>query len=238
MLDAEVEELWAEYLRAEQDRIRCVMMPALERFIDGLLQLPAAAWREWAKGIAASVSDCGADLPVRFPLFRRVLLPALAEGVRRGEPGCARWLASFELLLLKSNESELPPELRTAVGLLTEAVRIDPGDERARRRLIALRASYLEYTLHELPSGVLYGDGGATPEQCDDLLQLLGEFKEHVSVTRQDDRFAELIRDCDFHYRAYADYRRAGAAPGGYEAYLGRRAGGYAAPRPAAERSR
>ena len=50
MLDADVEELWAEYPRAEQDRIRWVMMPALERFIDRLLQLPSAACREWAKG--------------------------------------------------------------------------------------------------------------------------------------------------------------------------------------------
>jgi hypothetical protein len=86
MLDPAIEELWAEYMRAERDRIRAVMMPALDRFIAGLLRLPGEGWREWAKDIAASVADRAADIPVRLPLFRRVLLPALAEACGAGNP--------------------------------------------------------------------------------------------------------------------------------------------------------
>lgn len=226
MLDAELEKLWADYLQAERERVRTVMLPALERFIDRLLQCPPAVRHEWAKGVAAFVSDHGGDTPIRFPLFRRVLLPVLVEGVRCGEPGYARWLASFEPLLVNSREPQLPPNLQTAMGLLAEAVRVDPDDVLARGRLIEKQASYLEYSLHELPAGVLYGMNGATPEQCEQLLELLQEFEQHLSIMQQTDRFAELVSECRLHYRLYADYLRDGRASGGYEAYLNRRAAG------------
>jgi hypothetical protein len=226
MLGTEFEMLWKEYLRAEQVRVRPEMMSALDRFIDRLLQLPPAQWHPWAKEIAADVSDRGAETPVRFPLFRRVLLPALVDGVLRGEPGCARWLASFESLLLHTPEARLPSKLQTAAGLLAEAVRIDPTDQLARKRLVERLASYLEYTLHELPSGVLFGMNGATIEQCAELQSCVADFRAHVAALGEENRHADLIHECAFHYAAYADYLRASPVPGGYEGFLSGRATG------------
>jgi hypothetical protein len=221
-MDAEVETLWAEYLKAEGDHVRDARRRALDRFIDRLVEEPSSVWQAWARELASSISDRGADTPVRFPLFRRVLLPALADGVRRGEPSCARWLASFESMLLEARGTtgDLPAEWQTAVGLLTEAVRRDPNDDVARRRLVDQHASYLRYSLHELPTGVLYGQDGATPEQCDELSEVLAQFKEHVAATAQEQRFSELISDCELHFRAYRDYLRSNPRPRGYEEYL------------------
>ena len=222
MLDPHLQTLWDSYLAAERDRIRDVMMPALDRFLDALLASPPEIWKPWAKKIAADISDRSADTPMRFPLFRRAVLPALAEGVLVQEPGCARWLAPFESLLVNSPDPPLPPELRTPRSLLAEAVRLDPTDDIARRRLIERDASYLEYTLHELPVGVLCGVDGASPNECEDLLALLGEFKRHVAVTRQEEHYSELIHECECHYNAYAAYLRAGPPYEGYERYLER----------------
>ena len=222
MLDSRLQKLWDSYLAAEHDGIRAVTMPALERFLDALLESPADTWKRWAKEIAADISDRSVSIPMRFPLFRRVVLPALAEGVLRQERGCARWLASFESLLLNSCETHLPPELRTGVALLAEAVRLDPSDHIARGRLIDRQASYLEYTIHELPTGVLCGSDGASLNECEDLIALLGEFKAHVVVMRQEARYSELIRECEFHYNAYASYLRTGPPYEGYDRYLER----------------
>lgn len=220
MLDSRLENLWDSYLAAERDGIRAVMMPALERFLDALLESSPEIWKPWARKIAADISDRAVETPMRFPLFQRVVLPALAEGVLRQEPGCARWLASFESLLLNSTEPLLPPELRTSVALLAEAVRLDPSDDIARRRLIDRHASYLEYTLHEVPLGVLYGSDGASLNECEELLALLDEFKAHVAVMREETRYSELIRECEFHYNAYAAYLRRGPPYEGYKRYL------------------
>lgn len=223
-LAPDLQRLWTEYLAAEADRVRPATMPALGRFIDGLLARPRDGWTRWAKGTAAAVADHGADVSVRFPLFRRVLLPALADGVLRQEPGCARWLAHFEPLLVQllvgTTDCDLPDHLRTAPGLLREAVRVDPGDGAARRRLVRHLANYHEYTLHELPAGVLYGRDGATPGECDELLAGLAEFREHLGLTGQAVEYDRLVRDCDFHYRTYRASLAAGRPGGSYEQYL------------------
>ena len=214
MLPDETANLWTEYLRAERDGLRAVAMERLAQLIDRLLREGADAWHTWALETAASVSDNGADIPVRFPLFERVLLPALADGAKRGTPGCARWLAHLDQALHQADLSLLPQHLRTAEGLLEEAVRLDPEDHLARRRLVERRASYLGYTLHELPTGVLYGKDGATIPECQELLQLLAEFRGHVAMLDEVDGYSALIDKCTEHYHGYLDYLRRGR-PGG-----------------------
>jgi hypothetical protein len=200
-----------------------VVLDALDRLICALMEGPEGEWHAWAKRLAAAVSDGGVQIPIRMPLFRRVLLPALAAGVLRAEPGCARWLAWHEPLLGQSDLSLLPESMRAAEGLLREALRVDASDATARRRLVEKEAWYFEYTLHELPAGVLYGHDAATSEECDKLTRRLDEFCGHVRVLDAEARYGELIRECRYHYRAYADYLRAGRAKESYAAFLARR---------------
>ncbi|HEX6899711.1 MAG TPA: hypothetical protein VF789_08360 [Thermoanaerobaculia bacterium] len=220
MLKAQTHQLWLDYLAAEKDRIRSLTMPALDHFIESLLQHEAEVWHAWALDLARQVSDERAEIPVRFPLFRQVLLPTLADGVRRELPGCARWLAEFESLLVNSDAGVLPDHLQSSVGLLREAIRVDAADSLARRRLVSRWSSYLDYTLHELPDGVLYGQNGATAEQCGELLELLDEFRGHVRSIGETEKFAELISECDFHFRSYREYLLQERPGGSYEEFL------------------
>jgi len=224
-IDSGTQKLWEEYLAAEKDRIRDVTIRALDRFLAALLRHDPATWQAWARDLAAQVSEGISDVPVRFPLFRRALLPALSEGVHQGVPGCARSLAHFESHLVNTKEVALPPNLRSAVGLLRAAVELDPADRLARQRLVERWASYLDYTLHELPAGVLYGHDGATPEQCGQLLELLEEFRAHVAVLDQEETFADLIADCSLHFNSYREYLALGPSSGSYERFLETRAG-------------
>jgi hypothetical protein len=223
-LNPECERLWAAYLAAERDRVRAVTMPALDAFLDALLAQAPTTWKQWAKDLAREVADEGADWPVRFPLFRRALLPALTEGLTAREHGPARWLASFDQLL-NHVMGELPAELRSAEALLKEALRVDPNDHRARRMLVERVAWYLEYTLHELPRGVLFGNDGATADECGELVELLGEFRKDAERLGDTSRYVELIADCDLHFRAYREYLVAGRPGGSYEVFIRARSG-------------
>jgi len=222
-MSPDIDTLWQGYLAAETDRIRPVLMAALDHFIDALLRQPESEWHAWARQTAAVVSDQATDIPIRMPLFQKVLLPALTRGVLTKAPGCARWLATHESLLQHSDVSALPEHLRTGHGLLLEAVRVDPSDTIARTRLVQREASHLEYTLHELPAGVLYGSDGATPEQCDELAESLVEFRDHVRLLSLQERYGDLLAECEFHYRAYGEYLRAGRPNDSYEAFLAAR---------------
>jgi hypothetical protein len=220
MLPPDLEVTWQRYLEEEKNGVRTEALRLLDRFVGALLTQAPSLRRSWAMHIAATIVDEGIDLPVRFPLFRRVLLPVLVDGVNRHESGCARWLAAFESMLYHSLPTGLSPELESRTGLLREAIRLDPSDKRALEQLIASEASYLDYTLHELPTGVLYGRNGATLEQCEKLLDGLGEFESHIHQSGQTYQYQELVNECRLHYQAYRQYLTTNREEASYEQYF------------------
>lgn len=225
-LDPASEELWQAYLAAERTGARQVWKKALDQFVAALLaQGPSVADR-WARALAERVVDGAEPQSVRFPLFREVLVPALVRGVQANEAGSARWLGCLMGRWAQNSNllEALPEEMRTSRGLLLAALRLDAGDQRARRALVEEMAAYLAYTLHELPAGVLYGFDGATVEQCRDLTEMLSEFREQVRLLGES-RYAELIADCEQHYTAYPKYLTSRAAHDTYAAFLARAGG-------------
>jgi hypothetical protein len=220
MLAAEQSALWDEYLRAEGRAPREQKLAALGTFLDALST--PADWHPWARDIARRVVDYGEDLVIRMPLFERAVFPALLAGHRVDQPGCARWLAGLAQHLYRSEtcREQLPPEEQSELGLLRAAVRVDPTDHASRRRLIEHLAGHLRHSLHELPSGVLYGVDGATPEQCLELEQELDEFCGLVAGAN----YEELVRDCRYHFSAYREFLLNRDQYASYAEYLGRRA--------------
>jgi hypothetical protein len=206
--DDPLQALWTAYLDAERIGHRDIMRAALDEFVAALQGQGGDFVDRWAMDLVERVVDSEEAIPIRSPLFRRVLAPALVKGVRERRRGCARWLAHFEQQLTQARRElvALPEELRTASGLLQEALRVDSSDTKARRRLIEGNARYLAYTLHELPAGVLYGHDSASIEECTELLSSLDDFRSHLDVLGERSRYAELVANCQYHFEAYRKY--------------------------------
>lgn len=200
--------LWDSYERAETRGVRSETLDALTRFIRAVTSRPLSEWEDWAADIAYRVIDRDEDIPIRTPLFRAIVFPALLRGHQDGRPNYARWLAGFAQTLYKSPDclSMLPPNERTEVALLRAAVSRDPNDEKSINQLLVLRASYLRYTLHELPAGVLYGHDSATVDQCLELESELQEFVTLAKNCNQYDNYKPLVQECRLHYRSYRRY--------------------------------
>jgi hypothetical protein len=63
---------------------------------------------------------------------------------------------------------------------------------------------YLEYTLHELPTGVLYDSNGADEEKCAELMKDTYRLEELAKDRGID--LAEFIATCRWHYERYPHY--------------------------------
>jgi hypothetical protein len=64
---------------------------------------------------------------------------------------------------------------------------------------------WLEYAVHELPAGVLWGPDGATPEQCAEMREGLEEFARlcaHLGLDDHDD----FIEGCRWHFDHYPHF--------------------------------
>ena len=199
---------WENYLATENSGTREAKLRTLNEFVEELLRSPEATWKRWALDLAARVVDERADVPVRRPLFERVLFPALAEALDARVPGSARWLAglSQHLHRCRACMERLGHDRSSEWALLRAAAAQDPADGLSRRQLVRLIADHLRYTLHELPAGVLYGVDGATVDQCDELLAELEEFRALVAMEGQSHDYGQLMSEWGHHFRAYKRY--------------------------------
>lgn len=208
-LDPVLQELWEKYLAAEQDRIQWVTMPALEKFIVALEQLPLASWQDWAVELAKQVIIEKQDILIRLPLYQRVLFPALLAGAKARRPGCARLFAGFYTsLLIKSPTclAQLEVPYLNEPDFLWLALQDDPDDHWAWERLIGYFAWDLRYAIHEVPNEVLYGREVATAEQCILLNQALAEFRRLIKLHGLEERYAHLVEECQYHFINYPMY--------------------------------
>jgi hypothetical protein len=198
---------------------------ALDRFLGALQQLSPDVWQPWARELAMRVVDEHEDIPVRLPLFRSVIFPALHAGLEKSIPGSARWLAGFAQLLYKSPacSEQLPEIQRSEYGLLLRATQDDSTDARAKKRLLTIMRSRFDYVLHELPSGVLYGYDGATIKQCDELMEQLSDYERLARELGSEDADTELIAEARFHIPAYRQYLSERGRYTSYEQYLSNR---------------
>lgn len=207
-LDPILQKLWEKYLTAEQDRIQEGTMPALEEFIVALEQLPLASWQDWALELAKRVIIEEQVIPIRLPLYQRVLFPALLAGLQAKRPGCARLFAGFYFLLVHSPAclAQLEAPFLNEPDLLGLALQDDPDDHWAWQRLIGYFAWDLQYAIHEVPNEVLYGREAATAEQCILLNQALAEFHRLLKLHGLEERYADLVEDCQYHFTNYPMY--------------------------------
>ncbi len=106
MANSNIDTAWAAYAAAENDRIREVSLARLGELIGELRSAPEVERHDWAKQLAQQLEDEHLQIPVRMPLFREVLFPALLSGLQSGAPDCARWLAGFSQLLYKSPDCQ------------------------------------------------------------------------------------------------------------------------------------
>jgi hypothetical protein len=77
---------------------------------------------------------------------------------------------------------------------------------------------FLEYTLHELPAGVLYGANGATEEQCAELMR--DTYRLEQLATAVGEEISDLLQRCRWHYERYPHYLSRQRHFGSYEAYM------------------
>jgi hypothetical protein len=211
-LPALAQAAWRTFLETERRAARPQMLAALRSFLSTTAAVDPRTLDVWALALAETVLEGGEDLILRQPLLDALILPALVRAYRRGAPRPTVWLARLSRELFR-NQALYDEVGRTdTTELLRAAFERNPNDEGCRTLLRDRLANRIEYSLHEVPAGVLFGANGATTEEIELLsrdLRLLETFIEPGS---------ELIARAKAHFAAYADWLRDGTES--YAAYF------------------
>lgn len=152
-----------------------------------------------------------------FPFFEKVYFPLLEKGFKNGE------LAAIKLMLKHISivyqiERKRETSFYSEFALIDKGLEICPFNQELLLTKERCLESYLDFTIHEVPYGVLYGMDGASPDECLKLLDTLEEYKElcHTLGVDRDD----LIAECYFHYQHYYIYLQDQQKYSSYEQYL------------------
>lgn len=127
---------------------------------------------------------------IRHELYVEVLFPVLLEGYRRNDARSLFFLAKTALKLQGQSALRSQVDNKGEYQLLRDAYEIAPSED-AGKLLLNWYMGWFGDCAHEYPTGILYGTSGATPAECDELLEDI-EFARTLDDGIRADYFREL----------------------------------------------
>ena len=157
------------------------------------------------------------NITIRHPLFLHVIYPVLTKAIDQENIDAIKSL--LHLVDYFGGYYKLIKDNRFLKwGLLTKGLQLKPDDHELLTRYEKEQRDYFEYTLHELPSGVLYENNGASIPQCEELLNEISEYEKVCKKLQIDQQ--ELIDECKFYYTSHKDYLASHKNYKGFSGYL------------------
>lgn len=106
---------------------------------------------------------------IRHEIFYELVYPILKAGYKNNDFASTLWLGKLAQNFYQARQLHEELNWASELSLYKKSYEIDPGNDEARLLLLKAIVSWLEYSEHEWPSGILYGNNGATIEQCDEI---------------------------------------------------------------------
>lgn len=106
---------------------------------------------------------------IRHEIFHELVYPILKAGYENNDLACTLWLGKLAQNIFQAQKLHEELGWVSELGLFNKCNEIDSSNDEARLLLLKAIMSWLEYSAHEWPSGILYGNDGATLEQCDEI---------------------------------------------------------------------
>jgi len=224
-MPTDLTETWEAYCRADRRGIRREYLDALETFLKALESSDTETRSAWVAEFVRLRFDENQDLPLRGPLLERAVFPYLVSEYNVGSAAAALILVDLRASSLGNHRCWRSADSPgNGVELMTEAYRRNPTCDEIRKKLVKRHMFYLSYTLHELPTGVLYGCDGADKEQCKELLEFVQEIRG-LLTEEEGKAYKQTLSRAEFHYRMYREYLLLpDRHPNGYESFLAEQA--------------
>lgn len=106
---------------------------------------------------------------IRHEIFHELVYPILKAGYKNHDFASTLWLGKLAQNIYQAQQLHEELDWVSELSLYKKSHEIDPGNDEARLLLLKAIVSWFEYSEHEWPSGILYGNDGATIEQCDEI---------------------------------------------------------------------
>ena len=110
--------------------------------------------------------DTERRLHIRHEIFSELVYPVLKYGFDNNNFKCTYWLYMLIHNLYKNRTLHELSGYLTETQVLEKCYRLNSTDNHIRSLLLKSLVGFLEYSIHEWPFGIIFGNNGATISEC------------------------------------------------------------------------
>ncbi|MEH2376036.1 hypothetical protein [Nostoc sp.] len=131
---------------------------------------------------------------IRYELYEQVVFPVLLSGYQKRDHWSVLWLARTANNFYKVKHLHKQIDFKTDYGLLKECYLLAPNNNEVHKDLLSIQIRWLQYCIHEYPTGILYGAvNGATIDECQEILSEI-EFARKLDVEKNQEKFLNEVQ--------------------------------------------
>lgn len=183
-------EYYKQYLHLKNVGLRSSAKPYLQQFIDSFTSNNEK--EKWTRQFL-EVENYQYGDKIRYELYEEVVFPVLLSGYRSNDPWSFLWLARTAQNLYHSKHLHRQIDFKTGYRLLKECYSLDPRNAEVQKDLLSIEIQWLDYCIHEYPTGILYGNNGATIDECQEILSKI-EFVRKLDLEETHKKFINEVR--------------------------------------------
>jgi hypothetical protein len=108
---------------------------------------------------------------IRNELFEEIIFPVLWNGYKNKNISLIIWLAKLEQNYYQNDRIWKKMDYKTNMEIIMECYELDPYNNEVVDLYLEKLIEKIDFSIHEWPSGILYGNAFATKEECKMLLE-------------------------------------------------------------------
>lgn len=139
---------------------------SLEAFITSFTTLKEKEIWVWE---FLSTIEANQHVKIRHEIFNELVYPILKYGYDNDDFMCTFWLGKLIQNIYQATHIHKELNWVTEIDLYEKSHKLNPNNNEVRKLLLKSTIQWLLYSEHEYPTGILFGNNGATPEECDEL---------------------------------------------------------------------
>jgi hypothetical protein len=108
---------------------------------------------------------------IRNELFEEIIFPVLLDGYNKRNINLMLWLVKLGQNYYQNKKIWEKLNFRTDMQIIKECYTLDPNNTEVMEKYLELEIRGINYSEHEWPYGILYGNNFATKDECKNILE-------------------------------------------------------------------
>jgi hypothetical protein len=138
---------------------------------------------------------------IRNELFENIIFPVLLNGYKNKDIFLMIWLVKLSQNYYQNNIIWEKINYKTDLEIIEECYEIEPNNDDVKKIYLELQIRGIDFSIHEWPSGVLYGNNFATKDECKIILKEI-KFIKKLDISK---KYFKYIKDYENKVNEYIE---------------------------------